>query len=80
MPLSQLLRRLGVGQIFVGGLATDYCVKQTALDGVKEGFKVAVLGDASRGVNLNPDDSEKALMEMRAAGVKMLASLAELTL
>ena len=79
-PLGQLLRGLGVGQIFVGGLATDYCVKQTALDGVKEGFRVVLLGDATRGVNLNPDDSEKALTEMRAAGVKMLASLDELSL
>jgi len=79
-PLGQLLRGLGVEQIFVGGLATDYCVKHTALDGMKEGFKVAVLDDASRGVNLNPDDSAKALTEMCAAGVKMLASLDELSL
>ena len=79
-PLAPLLRRLGVEQIFVGGLATDYCVKETALDGMKQGFQVAVLGDASRGVNLRPDDSQRALTEMRAAGVKILASLDELTI
>jgi nicotinamidase/pyrazinamidase len=79
-PLAQVLRGLGVEQIFVGGLATDYCVKQTALDGLKEGFGVALLDDASRGVNLHPDDSEKALAEMRAAGVKLVASLDELTI
>jgi nicotinamidase/pyrazinamidase len=78
--LGELLRGLGIGQIFVGGLATDYCVKETALDGMREGFRVVLLGDAIRAVNLNPGDSEKALTEMRAAGVKTLASLDALIL
>ena len=60
-PLAELLRGSGVTGIFVGGLATDYCVKQTALDGINHGFVVVVLGDAIRGVDLNPDDSEQAL-------------------
>jgi nicotinamidase/pyrazinamidase len=66
--LAELLHELGVGRIFVGGLATDYCVKQTALDARARGFRVVVLRDAIRGVNLKPDDSEKALVEMRRAG------------
>ena len=66
--LAELLRRLGVERIFVGGLATDYCVKQTALDALTLGFKVVVLRDAIRGVNLHPDDSEKALIDMSQAG------------
>jgi nicotinamidase/pyrazinamidase len=79
-PLAKLLRGLGVGRIFVGGLATDYCVKHTALDGLREGFAVVVLGDAIRGVDLQPDDSARALAEMRAAGVETLASAGALAI
>src|SRR5918994_4491716 len=52
VALSDLLRRLGVDRIMVGGLATDYCVKYTVLDGLKEGLKVILLTDCIRGVNL----------------------------
>jgi len=69
--LADVLRANGVGRIFVGGLATDYCVKHTVLDGLKLGFKVTVLRDAVRGVNLNPDDSDRALAEMRQAGAEV---------
>jgi nicotinamidase/pyrazinamidase len=79
-PLAELLRGLAVGRIFVGGLATDYCVKHTALDGLREGFAVVVLGDAIRGVNLQPDDSARALGEMRAAGVATLPSVGALAI
>ncbi len=79
-PLSKLLRGFGVERIFVGGLATDYCVKYTALEGMKEGFTVVVLGDAIRGVNLQPDDSEKALVAVRDAGAAKLGSIDELSL
>lgn len=79
-PLSKLLRGLGVERIFVGGLATDYCVKYTALEGMKEGFTVVVLGDAIRGVNLQPDDSERALIAVRDAGAAKLGSIDELSL
>lgn len=68
--LSDLLRTMGVERIFVGGLATDYCVKHTVLDGLKEGFKVVLLEDAIRGVDLQPGDSERAITEMVRAGVK----------
>ena len=78
--LAELLRRFGVERIFVGGLATDYCVKQTALDALTQGFKVVVLRDAIRGVNLAPDDSEKALREMLAAGAVSLASIDALSI
>lgn len=67
-PLAELLRRRGVERIFVGGLATDYCVKHTVLDGLKQGFKVVWLEDASRGVNLQPDDAARAAAEMLGAG------------
>src|SRR5262249_21695745 len=55
--LADLLRQRRVGRIFVGGLATDYCVKHTVLEGLKEGLKVVLLVDSVRGVNLKPGDS-----------------------
>jgi nicotinamidase/pyrazinamidase len=66
--LAVLLRDRGVDRLFVGGLATDYCVKHTVLDGIQQGFQVVLIGDAVRGVNLKPDDSEQAINEMSAAG------------
>ena len=68
--LAERLRGLGVERIFVGGLATDYCVKFTVLDGLKEGFKVTLLEEAIRGVNLRPNDSERAIDEMVRAGAE----------
>ncbi len=68
--LADLLRAYGVERIFVGGLATDYCVKHTVLDGLKQGFKVVLLEDAVRGVNLEPDDSKQAIEEMSRAGAE----------
>lgn len=76
--LEELLRRLGVERLFVGGLATDYCVKYTAFDGMKQGFKIVVLTDAIRGVNLDPNDSEQALKEMHHAGAATLGSTDQL--
>ena len=72
-PLAALLRQKGIKRIFVGGLATDYCVKHTVLDGLKEGFEVVLLGDSIRAVNLKPQDGELAIDEMvRAGAVKIL--------
>ena len=76
--LAELLRQRGVERIFVGGLATDYCVKQTVLDGLKHGFKVVLLGDAVRGVNLQAGDSERAVAEMLRAGAERISGAASL--
>ena len=76
--LAALLRERGVEQIFVGGLATDYCVKQTVLDGVKHGFAVVLLMDAIRGVDLAPGDSTRALEEMHYAGAAAIGGIEEL--
>ena len=66
--LGLQLRRLGVNEVWIGGLATDYCVKNTVLDAVKEGFAVKALENAMRPVEVNPGDGARALEEMRAAG------------
>ena len=71
--LGLQLQRLGVNEIWVGGLATDYCVKNTVLDGLKEGFAVKALADAMRPVELQPGDGERAIEEMRAAGAEIVA-------
>jgi nicotinamidase/pyrazinamidase len=68
------LRAHGVRRIFVCGLATDYCVKATALDAKAEGFGVVVLADASAAVNLRPTDEGSALEELRRAGVRIVNS------
>jgi nicotinamidase/pyrazinamidase len=72
--LADFLRERGVNEIYVAGLATDYCVKYTALDGARLGFAVRVIEDACRGVNLQAGDSQAALEEMKAAGVKIVQS------
>ena len=69
--LDTTLARAGVKRLVVCGLATDYCVKATALDGVRLGYETAVLLDAIRAVNLEPRDGELALQEMAAAGVTL---------
>ena len=71
--LDALLARSGVRRLVVCGLATDYCVKATALDGVRLGYETAVLLDAIRAVNLAPHDGDQALDEMAAAGVILVA-------
>lgn len=68
--LGDLLRERGVDRLFVTGLATDYCVKQSVLDALREGFAVTVVDDAVRGVDVEPGDSERALEEMEAAGAE----------
>jgi nicotinamidase/pyrazinamidase len=69
--LALQLRRLGVEEVWVGGLATDYCVKNTVLDALKAGFRVKALANAMRAVELKPGDGERALAEMRAAGAEI---------
>lgn len=72
--LAERLKEHAVDHVFVTGLATDYCVKHTALDGRREGFEVTVVEDAIRGVEVKPGDSERAKDEMRAAGADFTTS------
>ncbi len=72
--LGDLLRERGVDRLYVGGLATDYCVKNSVLDARRLGFDVTVLEDAIRGVEVNPGDSERALEEMQEAGAEVATS------
>jgi nicotinamidase/pyrazinamidase len=72
--LALQLQRLDVEEVWIGGLATDYCVKQTVLDALKEGFQVKALSDAMRPVELQPGDGERALEEMRNAGAQIVDS------
>jgi len=77
--LAALLRSKGVERIFVGGLATDYCVKHTVLDGLREGFKVVLLGDSIRAVNLEPHDGALAIDEMVRAGAVKVRDFTEIS-
>ena len=67
--LELYLKRQGIRRVLVGGLATDYCVKQTVLDACRLGFETFLLLDASRGIDVRKGDSERALEEMKKAGV-----------
>ncbi len=67
--LAGMLRDLGISRVFIGGLATDYCVRATAMDALREGFGTVVLGNAVRGVNLTEGDAERAMASMIEAGV-----------
>jgi nicotinamidase/pyrazinamidase len=66
--LAQLLRDAEIDAVTVVGLATDYCVRATALDALRDGFDVTVDRDGVRGIDVNPGDSERALGEVTAAG------------
>jgi nicotinamidase/pyrazinamidase len=66
--LEAVLRRGGVSRLVICGLATDYCVKETAIDGLAKGFEVHVLPEAVRAVELEPGDGERAIEAARRAG------------
>lgn len=70
--LASDLRSRGVQRLWVGGLATDYCVKATVLDGLREGFDVRVIADGIRAVNVQPDDGRQAIEEMLRAGASLV--------
>ena len=72
--LAEVLRDHGVDHVYIAGLATDYCVKNTVLDAVREGFDVTVVEDAIRGIDVKPGDSERAIGEMRNAGADLVTS------
>jgi nicotinamidase/pyrazinamidase len=73
--LQQLLRTHGIRRVVICGLATDFCVKETALDAVRLGYETIVLSEAIAAVNLTPDSGEKALEQMQAVGVSLRTSL-----
>jgi nicotinamidase/pyrazinamidase len=70
--LESLLRERGIERVVVCGLATDYCVRATALDAARLGFQVTLLADAVAAVNLDPSDGDRALGEMVEAGVQLV--------
>jgi nicotinamidase/pyrazinamidase len=70
--LERLLREHDVDKVHVAGLALDYCVKETALDAARAGFDVTVHLDATRPVEVEPGDGERAVAELRAAGVSVI--------
>ena len=72
--LDELLRSYGVTRLYVVGLATDYCVRATVLDGVRLGYQVFVCTDGVCAVNVDSQDGEKALREMQNAGVHLVTS------
>jgi nicotinamidase/pyrazinamidase len=68
MLLGELLERHGVRHLYVGGLATDYCVRSSVLDALAKGFRVTLIVEGIRAVNLQPDDGARALQELTDAG------------
>lgn len=72
--LDEVLKTYGVTKLYVLGLATDYCVRATVLDGVSLGYQVYVCTDGVRAVNVDPRDGERALEEMSSAGARLVTS------
>lgn len=72
--LEAYLKAAGVSKVYIMGLATDYCVKYTAIDAVKSGFKVHLVADGCRGVELQPGDVEKAIRQMSELGIFTVSS------
>lgn len=69
--LGERLRRAGTRRLWVGGLALDYCVKASVLDALRLGLEVHLVRDATRPVEIEPGDGDRALEEVRAAGAKI---------
>jgi len=72
--LADFLRERKVTDVYVMGLATDFCVRLTVMDALDLGFQVYLIEDGCRGVNLRPDDSARAIDEMRTAGARVVQS------
>jgi nicotinamidase/pyrazinamidase len=72
--LSSYLSERDVDEVYIMGLATDYCIKFTALDSIKQCFDTYLIEDGCRAVNINPDDGDKAIREMKDAGVNIINS------
>lgn len=74
LDLADYLRTQNVAELFICGLATDYCVKETALDALRHGFTITVLKDCIRAVDLKPGDGRRAMETMQQAGAMLLTS------
>jgi nicotinamidase/pyrazinamidase len=72
--LDEVLRSHGVRKLYVAGLATDYCVLETVLDGLKHDYEVFAVTNAMRAVNVNPADGEEALRKMAGSGAHLVTS------
>lgn len=72
MNFLELLKLLDIQELYIGGLATDYCVKYSTIDALKNGFKVKLLMDAIKGVNISLNDSQDAIKEMVKLGAKKI--------
>jgi nicotinamidase/pyrazinamidase len=72
--LADRLKRQGIRRLFIGGLATDYCVKNTVLDALEAGFETIYLADASRGVEVAPGDTSKAISDIQEGGAYSISS------
>ena len=68
--LAEILKERGIKKVYICGVATEYCVKATALDAIKHGFEVYILKDAIKGIN--PEDEKKALKELEEKGAKII--------
>ena len=66
--LAERLRSAGVKRVWIGGLTQDYCVRETSLDALREGFEVHVIVEGTRAVNVDPKDGHRALEDVRGAG------------
>jgi len=72
--LGEFLKECKIQDVYVMGLATDYCVRATALDALQLGFSTYLIEDACRGVELSAGDVKRAIVEMEKAGVKRVKS------
>jgi nicotinamidase/pyrazinamidase len=72
--LAARLKEENIDEVVVGGLATDYCVKSTVIDAIKNGFKATAVVNAMRAVELQPGDGDRAIAEMGQAGAKIVTS------
>jgi nicotinamidase/pyrazinamidase len=73
LPFAELLANRNIQHLFIGGLATDYCVRATVLEALKQGLAVTLLIDCVAGVDIIPGDSQRALEEMEQAGARILS-------
>jgi nicotinamidase/pyrazinamidase len=74
-PLLDDLRDRRITRVYVAGIATDYCVRQSALDALRAGLEVRVLPDAIAGIDVHPGDAQRALDEISAAGAELVPTL-----